>query len=186
MKKSSPTLLARNMAAKHSVRISMPLSLSNPRTRQSSLRPLLRVGHMLIATEQENLSKSPEIVHLMLRRTLMAILSYLELYPKLCSDSDIATLKVSVSRVIRSVSSSCSREPIEMICRSIENVLLTESVPTLLFQFPHMLLTDISLSSKDFLGCLWIRYQSFLSTLISSAFIESNSITPRMISTVSK
>ena len=177
----SSTLDALNMEKQLSVRISTSCSFSTKSYIRNSEKPFLRVGRMLIRTDSIEVLKSPVILRVTSRRMLIAVLTFLQFFPKI-SRKNILTPKVLVWLFVIFNSVRYWRKSNEEISR----IILTQRnalEASLLFRCPNTLLIDISLTSKEMVHLLILRFMTFLDILqtmelsrngLKSSIIQNN------------
>ena len=149
-----------------SVRTRTFSSLSIPNTWKRSELTLLRVGRLLIQTDYVGLSKSPNTLQVTYRRTLIALLLYHYSYKKVLFARNTLLRSTLAKIIIFFHYVRFSLLPTDTILRIMSQMrfALQETIP---FAFPSTLLVDISLSSKDILGLLLVRFSTFYNDLLS-------------------
>lgn len=167
--RNSPISAVLSTAQKHTVRIFIcSYSFAHAMSR-SSERSFLRVGRLLIAHERRTISKSLAMQRLMLRRTLTAI-CLLPLFIRLpFLNRSIRCQKALawfMSVLVFSLFSLLPRKAVWfMVSRQIDKVYQA----FLPFRYPNTLLVDTSLSSRDILWSLMMRFCAYYDYLSSLA-----------------
>lgn len=153
----------------HSVRTLICSSLPQIYLKKPFTLPLLRVGRLVVEFESRNPANwLPRTQRAMLVRTLIAVHLFRLFLPAIFHlNTQLAnTLVMDVSRFYWK---RLRRKSIREICRMTLSDLQVMETKSFIFQYPNTLLIDSSLSSKDILGLLVIRFLSFYQEALNLA-----------------
>ena len=159
-----------NTDHKHCVRIFMPYSVFQPIKWKYIRKPILRVGAFVIMTNSQTnsvlpVAKQQNLQNAMYLRTLIAILIFPTFYEIRHKKLLLVSLAIMDWLIRHSRLKTLSDSLIQALCAMILSQKKTEFPLSLLMQSPNMLLIDTSLSLKDIVGLLLMRFQLLLKIL---------------------
>ena len=157
MKENYLSTLVQNSELGLSGRISTCLFSVKSQLKHACVLPSLRVGRFLIYLDSREPLKEVSEVQAMLHRMLISLLTF-HLFLKITSNRNIPIPKVLAFLIRNILSVIFWRSSNEVLLNILLRGQKMGTSEYLMYLFPHMLLIDISLSSKDILVVLLARY----------------------------